>query len=237
MERTVCILGSGNVASHLKQWLTEICVNSCACSSKTPDEWPDAKIYLLAVKDSAIREVAQELRQKNAIVVHLSGSTSIDALESCPQRGVIYPVQTFTKGVSLNYTEIPLLVEGSTSEIEDKLWQLAGAMSDFRRRANSEERRQVHLAGVCASNFTNHLMLLAQKQLAKSGISLDILRSLMEETLNKAFINGPLAAQTGPARRNDQITIGKHLEMLTEEPRLQEIYRLISSSIKDTYNQ
>ncbi len=237
MENKVCVLGSGNVASHLEKWLAEVGVEATICSARTPEAWPDADIYLLAVADKAIPEVARKLQNRNAIVAHMSGSTHLSALESCAKHGVIYPVQTFTKGAFLDYTEIPLLVEGSEPEVMEKLWDLAVKMTDYRYKATSEQRRLIHLAGVCTSNFTNHLMLMAQKQLAKSGFQLTLLRQLMEETLNKAFATGPLEAQTGPARRNDQPTIATHLEMLSEEPRTQEIYRLISSSINDTYNR
>jgi hypothetical protein len=42
-------------------------------------------------------------------------------------------------------------------------------------------------------------------------------------------------AQTGPAKRNDQIVIENHLQQLTGEQK--EIYRLVSDSISKTYNK
>lgn len=237
MEQKVCILGTGNVAAHLEHWLAEAGINACICSARRPEHWPEADIYMLAVTDGAISEVARQLRGRNAIAVHLSGSSPIDALNDCRLRGVIYPVQTFTKGIPLNYSEIPLLVEGSTPEVTETLWELAGKMSSKRIAADSEQRRKVHLAGVMASNFPNHLLLLAQMQLETEGFPLDLLRPLMEETLNKAFEKGPYEAQTGPARRNDQMTLNKHMNMLDAETRTKEIYRQISSSINDTYHQ
>lgn len=192
---------------------------------------------MLAVADKAIKEVAQKLKNRNAIIVHLSGTTSIDALKGASRRGVIYPLQTFTKGAPLSYNEIPLFVEGSTREVTETLWQLAGEMTTKRTKADSAQRRLIHLSGVIASNFTNHLLLLAHRQLKKSGFRLELLSPIMKETLNKALTAGPKKAQTGPARRNDKTTMAAHLEMLSEDPRTKEIYQLISSSINDTYHQ
>lgn len=237
MDTKVCILGTGNVAWHLEHWLAEAGIEVRTCSARTPDDWPEADIYMLAIADKAIREVAQKLQKRNAIVVHLSGTTSIDALNVCQRKGVIYPVQTFTKESHLNYSEIPLLVEGSAPEVTEHLWQLAGKMTCKLIKANSNQRRQIHLAGVIASNFTNHLLLLACIQLKNSGLSPETLWPLIKETLNKAIATGPFDAQTGPARRNDMVTMATHLEMLSDEPRIKEIYRLISSSIYDTYSR
>jgi hypothetical protein len=51
------------------------------------------------------------------------------------------------------------------------------------------------------------------------------------ETISKAFDNEPENSQTGPAERNDKITIAKHLEMLSCDSNLKKIYDDISTSI------
>ena len=58
----------------------------------------------------------------------------------------------------------------------------------------------------------------------------------MTETVNKAFDIGALAAQTGPAKRQDTSTIKKQLENLkTEEQKL--IYKTITQTILKTYGK
>ena len=56
-------------------------------------------------------------------------------------------------------------------------------------------------------------------------------RPLIEETEKKAHVLSPREAQTGPAVRYDEKIINKHLELLSNEPQMQEIYQLISKSI------
>ena len=55
----------------------------------------------------------------------------------------------------------------------------------------------------------------------------------VKETLNKNLLSNPFDNQTGPARRNDQFTIDKHLNMLDGYSK--EIYKVITESIKSTY--
>ena len=58
---------------------------------------------------------------------------------------------------------------------------------------------------------------------------------LLQETVKKAKIIGPVQAQTGPARRQDDITVQTHIENLQDYPLFQEIYSAISDSIALTY--
>ena len=45
----------------------------------------------------------------------------------------------------------------------------------------------------------------------------------------------PYNAQTGPAKRNDQVTINQHLRTLESHPEYQSIYELLTKSIKNTH--
>ena len=44
-------------------------------------------------------------------------------------------------------------------------------------------------------------------------------------------------AQTGPAVRYDENVINKHLEMLADEPEMQELYQLVSENIHRLHNK
>ena len=46
----------------------------------------------------------------------------------------------------------------------------------------------------------------------------------------------PIAAQTGPAKRHDVLTIQKHLEALTQNPELFYLYKSISEGIEKNQN-
>ena len=65
----------------------------------------------------------------------------------------------------------------------------------------------------------------------KRKLIFSLLHPLIRETANKINKVNPAEAQTGPAKRNDTQTINKHLELLSEYPEFQEIYKLLSNQI------
>jgi predicted short-subunit dehydrogenase-like oxidoreductase (DUF2520 family) len=72
--------------------------------------------------------------------------------------------------------------------------------------------------------------------LEKNGLPFDAMLPLIDETARKVHGLHPKVAQTGPAVRGDENVMGKHLEMLEDEPEIKEIYRLISDSIQKIIN-
>jgi hypothetical protein len=69
----------------------------------------------------------------------------------------------------------------------------------------------------------------------ENNIPFDILYPIIQETAAKITSLQPFDAQTGPAKRNDTVTIDKHIEML---PKIeQEIYTLLTNSIHRTYGK
>ena len=97
--------------------------------------------------------------------------------------------------------------------------------------ADSARRAAIHLSGVFACNFANHMYALSAHLLEKHGLPFDAMLPLIDETARKVHGLHPRNAQTGPAVRKDGNVMNKHLEMLVEEPELREIYKMISYSI------
>ena len=98
--------------------------------------------------------------------------------------------------------------------------------------ADSPTRQWVHLLGVLACNFTNHLLAAAQRVAEAQGIAPGVIQPLVEETVAQAFRLGAANAQTGPAARGDQATIARHLQMLGRRfPELAPLYSLMSEQI------
>jgi predicted short-subunit dehydrogenase-like oxidoreductase (DUF2520 family) len=62
-------------------------------------------------------------------------------------------------------------------------------------------------------------------------IPFEILQPLIQETADKIKFLSPKDAQTGPAARNDQKTIDKHLVFLNDDLE-KNIYNLITQSIQ-----
>jgi predicted short-subunit dehydrogenase-like oxidoreductase (DUF2520 family) len=93
------------------------------------------------------------------------------------------------------------------------------------------------VAAVFASNFTNHLLSIANDLLAREQLSFDLLKPLIRTTVDKALQSeDPALGQTGPARRGDWNTTNRHLEYLQEvNPEWTDIYRLMTERIRSRH--
>ncbi|QMW01336.1 Rossmann-like and DUF2520 domain-containing protein [Spirosoma foliorum] len=207
-----------------------------------------SRLFVLAVSDQALEEVCSRLvLPENAIVVHTSGGQSLHSLahwlsiySDVPvQTGVFYALQTFTKGQPfLAFDEIPLCIEASDPTTEEILVQLGQEISDIVYLITSEERRTLHIGAVLACNFTNHLIALAHDLTTQEGLEFDLLRPIIAETFRKGLAaRNPADVQTGPARRNDLTTIDAHLAYLSNQPRVSEVYQVLTESIQRYYKK
>ena len=194
----------------------------------------DLDLYILAVPDGAIGEVAAQLSKwiKGKGVVHVSGSQPSTVLAPYFDKfGVFYPLQTLTKGRKVKFQNIPICIEAQDSVLNQQLLDLGRAISDQVHFIDDEERAWLHVAAVMVNNFTNHLYTLAEKLTQDHDLSFDLLRPLILETAKKVQKLDPKKAQTGPAARGDQETIDKHLRKLEAYPDILKIYKVLSESL------
>jgi predicted short-subunit dehydrogenase-like oxidoreductase (DUF2520 family) len=152
--------------------------------------------------------------------------------EKTNRYGVFYPLQTFTKSVTLSQSIFPVLIESSSEEVQQALEKLAAQIQLPFQYADSEQRKNIHLAAVFACNFTNHLYQIASEILAEQHLPFELLLPLIQETVAKLNHLSPAAAQTGPAIRNDQAVISSHIALLKEHPQWAQIYQLLSAEIQ-----
>ena len=96
----------------------------------------------------------------------------------------------------------------------------------------TSKKKWAHLAAVFANNFTNHLFSISQMILEQSGLSFEIFKPLINETVRKIQNHDPLNVQTGPAVRRDNLTIENHLEYLKKDGRFAEIYKVLTADIQ-----
>lgn len=250
----VCI-GSGNVATHLAIGLKAMGADITQVWSRDQrnaellaaltqartvrnltevDQFADC--YLIAVKDDAIADVAQHLMDVRGIVIHTSGATGIEVLKGAGSGyGVMYPLQTFSRTKALDLKTVPFCVEADTPETLERITALAQLLSTEVSPVTSNQRQILHLAAVFACNFSNHLYLLGSNILAEHQLNFNLLKPLIMETASKIQFADPKEVQTGPAVRNDEVTINRHLNLLEGYADLQKIYSLLTESIRKTY--
>lgn len=197
-----------------------------------------SQIFILAVADDAIEPVAREIiLPDDAILVHSSGSQPLQklAFAAAAGTGVFYPLQSFTKEVRVDFRQVPVFIESESEEVERELMKMAGAISRLVFKMDSEKRLALHLSAVIASNFTNYMLTLAHDMALEHNLKFDWLKPLIAETINKAFHVGPDRTQTGPAKRGDFETLDRHMQLLQSDPKVAELYRMISQHIVDRY--
>lgn len=241
----VIIIGSGNVATHLIKAFhksNEVKViqlfnrNSISIegipATNNYDELSLADLYLIAVSDDAIGKVSHKLPFEGRLVAHTSGSVTLEELSAGNRRGVFYPLQTFSKDKEVDFSKVPLCIEAENDEDLAVLEQVAGSISQQVHPVNSAQRRSLHLAAVFVNNFVNHLYAIGDDICREHELPFDLLKPLIAETAKKIETMSPAKAQTGPAKRNDQTTIQKHLGQLNDNAMYKDIYELLTRSIQ-----
>jgi predicted short-subunit dehydrogenase-like oxidoreductase (DUF2520 family) len=253
----IVFIGSGNVATNLglafkakgltiKQVYSqnpknaETLANKLDCDfiSDISEVYMNADIYFYALKDSVLRTILRKIDMPRGIQVHTGGSIEMSEFEGLtPQFGVFYPVQTFSVDKPVDFSTIPICIEACNMDIQKKLLDLAGLISEKTYLINSSQRKKIHLAAVFACNFSNYMYDISSKILEDSGISFEIIQPLILETAEKIKTLTPYAAQTGPAVRNDLKTISKHISLLNRNSEFRKIYRLLTKSISKRHKR
>lgn len=230
----ILVIGKGNVAFSLVPALENAGHKVKNVSSRMEISVPeDTDITIICTADSGIEPVALNLKTQS-IVVHTSGSTDLEILKKrFTNCGVIYPIQTFSKNKTVDFENVPLLIEASDNETFLKIEKLAFSLSKDVRQMTSEQRKFLHLAAVFACNFTNHFIAVSKVLTETNGVDFNLLKPLIAETFSKAQTFDPVLSQTGPAQRNDERILNLHLNLLENEPMLKKIYSFVSENIMD----
>ena len=244
----VIIIGTGNISYHFSQVilnkdnlrLVEICgrkksipkyFNKSISYSNDICKIQSADIYLICVSDDAIDYISNQLNiNEKSVVVHSSGSTEMNCLSKHKKYGVLYPLQTFSINSQVNFNNVPIIVEASSNDELIRIKELSSILSKKVIECNSKQRLSIHISAVFANNFSNHMNVIAEEILKANNVDPNILKPLILETSKKTQYLKFKNAQTGPAKRNDQITIGKHLNLLKETKHF-DMYKTITEEI------
>jgi predicted short-subunit dehydrogenase-like oxidoreductase (DUF2520 family) len=239
----VAIIGNGNVGTNLYEGIqnTGLILAVFARNPELPyenklneiiDYHPE--LVILAVSDSSIKSVAESLifLPAKTILVHVSGASPIEVLDNAFHQniGVIYPLQSITKNRLIDWKKTPLFVQGSSTYVLEKLFEISNRLSDTVYLATNESRLVIHLSAVLTNNFFTHLASLSYDLLEQHHIQKEILIPILENTLQRLTQIPPEINQTGPAVRGDKITMQRHLKLISNR-NLALVYDALSNSI------
>ena len=247
--KNITFIGAGNVATILSYELKQKGYNIVEIWSKTEnsaknlseklscdyttklDDLKACDLFIVSVKDEYTYEVIKNIPKLKIPIVHTSGSIGVDIFPNKKNFGVFYPLQTFTKDVNLDFNNLPICIEANNKNLEKELVKIAKSISSNINLIDSIQRSKIHVSAVISCNFSNHMLSIAEHLMRKNNLDFNLLKPLIEHTFKKALIKSPKKVQTGPAIRKDYKTIQKHIDFLSDEKNISELYKKISNNI------
>lgn len=259
-EITASIVGTGNIAWHLINALEQAGIRVAEVSTRKKKNARDltgytydvrvktdldfrespSKLFILAISDDAIESVAGSIiLPEDSVLVHTSGAKGMSELtDSLNQNeislGVFYPLMTFTRGIPVDFKQVPMCIEGEDDQTLAFLMKVAAKLSKEVHQVSSRQRAVLHLSAVFGCNFVNHLWALSKEIIEEEELDFDILKPLIKETFLKGMkAEHPAEVQTGPALRHDGSTIAKHKSLIKDDKDLSKVYKTLTKSIQD----
>ncbi|MDP8229126.1 MAG: DUF2520 domain-containing protein [Candidatus Electryoneaceae bacterium] len=246
MKQTVVVIGHGKVGRVL---VRAFAAKGYPLHQGLENLSSDVDFVVLSVPDRYVGQVADEIvsgrkLRTGSVVAHTSGSLSTEPLDSVRTVGALplawHPLQTFTG------SEGPELLHGTTFGIEgdpDAVQigeEIARDLGGIPFRTTPELRSLYHLGAVFSCNLMAALVGMSLDLLGEAGMdeetALQALKPLMSQTLDNIFQLGLPQSITGPVSRGDDRTIRSHLEILSQYPQAQTIYRLLSRELLHRLN-
>ena len=187
----------------------------------------DADLVLLAVPDSTIAEVAKRV-PIGPWLAHVSGATSLTALDPHIRRFSVHPLQTLTRdrgAEQLDGAWAAVTAEGDEAR-EAARW-LAETLGLRPFDLADADKPLYHAGAAMASNFLVTLHAAAARLLEESHAPPEALVPLMTRTIENGFV------LTGPIARGDWSTVEAHLHALEERaPDLVPLYRALAEATR-----
>jgi predicted short-subunit dehydrogenase-like oxidoreductase (DUF2520 family) len=221
MISTVRVVGTGRAGSAIAARLAERGLK--VHSGREP--MADAELVLLAVPDGAIAEVARQV-PIGPWLAHVSGATSLRALEPHVRRFSVHPLQTLSRERGPEQLDGAWgAVTAETDEAREAARWLAETLGLHPFDLADADKPLYHAGAAMASNFLVTLYRAAARLLEESHAPPEALVPLMTRTIENGF------ALTGPIARGDWSTVEAHLEALEKQaPDLVPLYRALAEA-------
>ncbi len=205
---------------------------------KLEDIKDNADACIIAISDHEIEHIASLISLPHTVLVHTAGAIDSNLLAKAgPNYGVLWPAYSLLKSDLPTHRNIPCIWEASNARAKEVISVLASSLSDTVYEAGSQQRKWLHLCAVLGNNFTNHLMAVCERICEEQQLPFALLQPILRQTFDKVQTHHPYDVQTGPAKRNDNLTLKAHIALLQQHPEWQELYEAISHSITEMYNR
>lgn len=225
MLRTVWILGEGRAGRPVAARLRER--GLLVTSGRDARAARDVDLVLLCVPDAAIPEVARAI-PVGPWIAHVSGATTLAALDPHTRRFSVHPLQTLTaeRGAEQLDGAWGAITAESDEALAAARW-LAETLGLRPFPLADADRPLYHAAAAIASNYLVTLYRTAAALFEQVGAPPEGLVPLMERTIENGF------ALTGPIARGDWTTVEAHLRALEERaPEFVPLYRALADATR-----
>jgi predicted short-subunit dehydrogenase-like oxidoreductase (DUF2520 family) len=184
---------------------------------------PDAELVLLCVPDAAIATTARDLAP-GPWVAHVSGATSLLALEPHSRRFGMHPLQTFTRTRGAEQLDGAwAAITAENDEAREHGHALARTLGLRPFDLADDARPLYHAGAAIASNYLVTLHRAATRLFEAAGAPPEALVPLMVRTIENGF------QQTGPIVRGDFGTIDLHRTAIrSSHPELEPAYDVLA---------
>jgi predicted short-subunit dehydrogenase-like oxidoreductase (DUF2520 family) len=223
MIGSVRVVGTGRAGNAIAARLAERGL-TVRTGRETRD---DADLVLLAVPDSVIGEVAKKV-PIGPWLAHVSGATSLSALDPHERRFSLHPLQTLS--LDRGAEQLDGAWAAITFETDDarRVAEWLAITLGLRSFPLADADKPLYHAGAAiASNFLVTLYKAAARLLEASDAPPDALIPLMQRTIENGFV------LTGPIARGDWTTVEAHLRALeSRAPDLVPLYRALAEATR-----
>ncbi len=212
----------GRNTSKLKEFQLKYNVEISENLNDSTVEWA-----IVAISDDALQEVISNVKAK---WISITAGTA-DWRRYGENCSILYPIQSFSANADIQLENIPFIIDGNTSSIANlETW--THLLSLKTQYFGLEKREKLHVVAVFLNNFVHHIMAKGVDLAKKFELNPEIFEALISETFNRFNIENPFSQQTGPAERNDEVTLEKHRKYLSDGNL--SLYNMLSMSIKAT---
>ncbi len=183
----------------------------------------DVDAVIIATPDAEIASVAASIGPSDAVVLHLSGATTLGPL--APHRSAsIHPLVSLPDPATgaqalLAGADFAIAGDPIAAEIVEALGGRSFEVADSKRAT-------YHATAAIAANHVVALMGQVERLADECGVDVDAFYRLATDALDNAARLGASGAITGPAARGDQTTIDQHLGALCQQDR--SLYRALA---------
>src|SRR5256714_4605927 len=217
MFENVTVIGSGRVGSAVAARLRERGVGV----------GPNGDLRLLCVPDSAIAEVARGI-EPGPWVAHVSGATTLAALDPHERRFSVHPLQTFTRARGPEQLDgAYAAVTAESDGARDRGFWLARTLRLEPFELADDARPLYHAGAAIAANYLVTLHRVASDLFRAAGAPPEALVPLMRRTIENDF------ELTGPIERGDWETVEAHREAIrSTRPDLEPLYDVLAEATR-----